>query len=274
MSITRDVVRYGQRALQYPEFAQNGIIDQRMQYRLDQILQGRKAELSPNHCDAILSGGRERKLVAFIQLLAKDQKIETGAIDGLWGPMTDFAYGSLVYLEEHGKLPDPWRDIPPNPANPNGWPVEKEADLVKFYGEVGTHLTSVDVPYTLKINWDVGQKVNRFTCHEKVASSVVRVLTKVKNHYGVERIAQLHLDLWGGCYNKRKKRGGTQWSTHAWGIAIDFDTERNKLEWGRDQAAFARPEYDRWWEFWEEEGWVSLGRVANYDWMHVQAARR
>jgi hypothetical protein len=47
----------------------------------------------------------------------------------------------------------------------------------------------------------------------------------------------------------------------------------NKLQWGRDRAAFASAEYDAWWRTWEAEGWVSLGRTRNYDWMHVQAAR-
>ena len=37
--------------------------------------------------------------------------------------------------------------------------------------------------------------------------------------------------------------------------------------------AFARPEYNMWWKLWEEEGWVSLERQRNFDWMHVQAAR-
>ena len=93
-------------------------------------------------------------------------------------------------------------------------------------------------------------------------------------HYGPDGVRELRLDRYGGCFNPRKKRGGTSWSTHAWAIALDFDPERNRLQWGRERAAFARPEYHRWWELWEEEGWVSLGRVANFDWMHVQAARR
>ncbi|MCF8078467.1 MAG: hypothetical protein K9K88_04215 [Desulfobacterales bacterium] len=45
------------------------------------------------------------------------------------------------------------------------------------------------------------------------------------------------------------------------------------LKWGRDRAHFARTEYDAWWRLWEEEGWVSLGRQRNFDWMHVQAAQ-
>ena len=68
-------------------------------------------------------------------------------------------------------------------------------------------------------------------------------------------------------------RGGTRLSTHAWGIAIDWDPERNQLKWGRDRAAFADAAYEPWWQAWESEGWVSLGRERNFDWMHVQAAR-
>ena len=49
--------------------------------------------------------------------------------------------------------------------------------------------------------------------------------------------------------------------------------ELNQLRWGKDKAAFARPEYARWFDLWEEEGALSLGRVRNYDWMHVQFAR-
>ncbi len=36
---------------------------------------------------------------------------------------------------------------------------------------------------------------------------------------------------------------------------------------------FAKAEYDAWWELWEKEGWINLGRTRNYDWMHVQATR-
>ena len=85
--------------------------------------------------------------------------------------------------------------------------------------------------------------------------------------------SETELDIYGGCYAPRKKRGGSTWSTHAWAIALDFDPDRNQLNWGRDKASFARPEYDDWWDCWEAEGWVSLGRERNFDWMHVQAAK-
>jgi hypothetical protein len=107
----------------------------------------------------------------------------------------------------------------------------------------------------------------------KVSESLERILHRVREEYGDEEIRRLRLNLYGGSYNVRRKRGGTSWSTHAWGIAMDWDPGNNKLKWGRDRATLAKPEYDTWWRIWEDEGWVSLGRESNYDWMHVQAAR-
>jgi hypothetical protein len=66
-------------------------------------------------------------------------------------------------------------------------------------------------------------------------------------------------------------RGGSQMSMHSWGIALDFDANRNQLRWSSAKAAFAQPEYDAWWAAWEREGWTSLGRTYDYDWMHVEA---
>ena len=68
-------------------------------------------------------------------------------------------------------------------------------------------------------------------------------------------------------------RGGSQWSMHSWGIAIDFDPDRNQMQWGRDKARLAKPDLETFWRIWEEEGAVSLGRTRNFDWMHVQFSR-
>jgi hypothetical protein len=213
--------------------------------------------------------------IAFIQTLCKQNGIETGKIDGKWGPQTDFAYGVLVDFLRTGTMPGPWRDEQPVPeVNPNNWPLESNDSLTHFYGEVGKNQVRLQLPYPHRIAWDKRIVVHSIFCHEKVKDSLNRVLTKVLEHYGLDEIKRLHLDIWGGCLNVRKKRGGSTWSTHSWGIALDYDPENNALRWGRDRAEFARPEYDKWWQFWEEEGWVSLGRTKNFDWMHVQAARK
>lgn len=215
----------------------------------------------------------ERKLVGFIQYIATLEGIDAGSIDGKWGPQTETAFDDLTYKLEHGNLPDPWRQEEFTGSDDGQWPLQNEAAMTAFYGEVGTNQGKANSPYPLKISWDLDKTVNRFTCHEKVASAIERTLQKVLDHYGLDEIQRLGLDVWGGALNVRKMRGGTKWSTHAWGTSIDWDPERNRLKWNKDKAELAKPEYDFWWECWEEEGAVSLGREQDRDWMHVQFAR-
>jgi hypothetical protein len=279
MYIPVNAIRIVQRHLEEGGFdpgAVDGELGPRTEAALDRALEARRGELSTAHeTEIVESDSRRRKLTAFLQLIATDAGIDAGKIDGFWGPQTDFAFSTLEYLEEFGELPHPWRDFDGPPGNPNGWPLEIEADMTAFYGEPGhPPLARVASPWTMRLSWDLSTKVSHIACHERVAGSLERVLGRVHDHYGPERIQELRLDRFGGCFNPRRKRGGTSWSTHAWAIALDFDPERNPLWWGRNQASFARPEYHAWWQAWEDEGWVSLGRVANFDWMHVQAARR
>ena len=278
MYIPVNAIRIAQRHLRDGGFEPgpvDGQLGPRTEAALDRALDARRDDLDPAHADGILGRSRRRKVTAYIQLLARDAGIDSGPIDGFWGPQTRFAFGELEYFEEFGVLPHPWRDFDGPRANPNGWPVETEDDLRAAYGVPGSPpLVRIDAPYPLRLAWDLGTTVSRIACHEKVAASLERVLTGVRDHYGLDALRDLRLDRYGGSFAARRKRGGTSWSTHAWGIALDFDPERNRLQWGRDRAAFAAPAYDRWWELWEEEGWVSLGRVANFDWMHIQAALR
>ena len=222
---------------------------------------------------------QKRQVIGYIQWLCTRDGINPGPIDGYMGPQTEYAAEQLKAKESSdddglwGKLFN-WRDdegadlVVPTTS----WPASNQEALTQYYGGVGSNQTKVTVPYPLRIAWQKTKKVTRFSCHEKVADSMVRVLERVQDHYG-DQISELGLDLWGGCLNVRKMRGGTKWSTHSWGIALDWDPERNRLRWKKDKANFAKPEYDVWWKLWEEEGWVSLGRARNYDWMHVQAAK-
>jgi len=218
---------------------------------------------------------KQRKVVAFIQLLARENNIETGPIDGYWGPQTSFAFESLQHLFDHGAMPNVWRPEDRPTVNPNGWPRQSTEALTAFYGEIGDNVqqSRAMLPYPHKLSWKKSTNITSFSCHVRVKESIEKVLSSVLEHYGMAEIQRLRLDIWGGCLSVRNKRGGSSPSAHSWGIAIDYDPERNQLKWGQDRAAFARPEYDKWWEFWEQEGWVSLGRERNFDWMHVQAAK-
>lgn len=153
------------------------------------------------------------------------------------------------------------------------WPRQSYDEMVKFYGLPGENQAKLALPYPVRLGWEPTRILNAITCHERVADSLTRVLTKVLGEYGQARITELHLDVFDGCLNVRKMRGGTQWSIHSWGAALDWDADRNTLKMGSNQATLDNPPYTPWWRFWEEEGWLSLGRARNYDWMHVQAAK-
>ncbi|MGD9726052.1 MAG: peptidoglycan-binding protein [Nitrospira sp.] len=153
----------------------------------------------------------------------------------------------------------------------NRWPRQK--DVPAFYGPVGKNQVKVPIPFKLWIAWDLRKSVQSMTVHQKVASSVARCYQAALDHYGAQKIADLDLDVWGGSLNVRKMRGGTSYSMHSWGIAIDTDPANNQLKWNHTKAKFARAEYKPWFEIWEAEGWLSLGRARDYDWMHVQAAQ-
>jgi hypothetical protein len=235
-------------------------------------LQRRVAELPAG---AIKLSAKRREVMLF-QLLCKDKAIDCDPVDGFWGPVTQEAYERLVHLLDRGTLPPMWRDDEPSDANPAGFPRDtgNQAAMQAFYGTPGAPLIKqVRVPWKLRLAWDKSQVVRNIGCHAKVAPSLERVLTKVHAHYGDTELKRLRLDLFGGCFAPRKKRGGSTWSTHAWAVALDWDPERNQLKWGRDRATLDARDYDFWWHAWEAEGWVSLGRSRNFDWMHVQAAR-
>lgn len=216
---------------------------------------------------------RERQAVLCLQIFCRDAGIEVGELDGGFGPQTEFAFAQLAHLVEHGHLPHSWRDDRLPEANPHGWPPERPAELSAFYGSPGANLVTASVPYPLRLAWQPESRVDHVVCNRRVRDSLRLVLENVLAHYGADGIRELRLDLYGGGFKERRKRGGSELSTHAWGIAFDFDPARNKLEWGRRHAAFARPEYDAWWHYWEDQGWTGQGRVNNYDWMHIQAAR-
>lgn len=208
----------------------------------------------------------ERKLVAVQQRILVEASIDTGDIDGFVGPATLHA----VELWQN-QLRDVVSTEDEVVHQPTVWP--RQSGVSAFYGKVGTRQKMLELPFPMRIAWNPSQMIRRFSVHERVHDSATRVFDAILAHYGLEEIQRLRLDFFGGCLNVRKMRGGSAYSMHSWGIAIDFDPERNQLRWGRDRASLAGPDYEKFWNLWEAEGWISLGRERNFDWMHVQAAR-
>lgn len=187
----------------------------------------------------------------------------SGKIDGRAGPDTQYA------IEQYQN----WlRNNDTTVLNNNSnWPTY--ANIQSFYGDPSTNHKTVVLPYPMRLAWDTRTQVTRTVINDRCADSFLRVLDSVLKTYGYDRIQSLRLDYFGGVYNNRPMRGGTRLSTHAYAAAIDIDPERNALRADARTASMAKPAYNKWWECWEAEGWVSLGRAKNYDWMHVQAVK-
>lgn len=209
---------------------------------------------------------KKRQLIALHQIMLHDANIQVGAIDGLLGELTKAGYEQWQNRN---------RDIDPSPQEVEHLPTmfPRYQDMEAFYGKIGENQTTLILPYPMKIAWNTKQTIRQFSIHEKCHDSAKRVFESSLEHYGLEGIKKLRLDYFGGCLNVRKMKGGSRWSVHSWGAAIDIDPIKNSLRMTSKQAQMAKPEYNKWWELWEAEGWISLGRERNYDWMHVQAAR-
>jgi hypothetical protein len=132
------------------------------------------------------------------------------------------------------------------------------------------YLVTIQLPYPMRIAWDTDTSVTRMRCHKLVADKFLAVFNEIHREYGYAKIKELGIDLFGGCFNFRRMRGGNDWSTHSWGIAIDLDPARNQLKETSKTARFARPEYKKMIDIFYKHGFISLGRERNFDWMHFQ----
>jgi hypothetical protein len=206
--------------------------------------------------------------VAVEQIMMRDLGFYTGAVDGISGPATQAGLEKWQdHLTFHVDSPNPAAGVPKAVV----WP--RQAEVERFFGKPGENQVRLKTPYPLYLDWALSEKLSGFQCHEKIHDAALRVLKRVLEHYGEAKIHELGLDQFGGCLNVRKMRNGSAWSMHAWGIAIDWDADRNQLRETSRTARMARPEYAPFLDLWEEEGFISLGRARNFDWMHVQAAR-
>lgn len=151
-----------------------------------------------------------------------------------------------------------------------------DEQIIKKYGvpnKTGKgYLTKITLPYPMYLNWQTKTYIKSFECHKLVADKFLAVFNDILAHYGLDRIKELQLDDFGGCFNYRLMRGGTKLSRHAWGIAIDLDPDRNLLRETKKTARFARPEYKPMIDIFYKHGFINYGVEYDYDFMHFEIA--
>lgn len=186
-------------------------------------------------------------------------------VDGIAGPQT---WGTLNGLR-------PTVAPTPAPAKPGAdaprFGAVTRAQAPKVFGAAGNPQAEAGrchLPFRHLLAWDTNQGIIQFRCHELLADVMAWVFAEAARHYGEDEYRRLRLDLWAGCFNARRVRGGNSWSIHAYGAAVDTDSARNGLHTHTSQASLARPEYDPWWKIVEASGGLSFGKRHGRDWMH------
>ena len=162
-------------------------------------------------------------------------------------------------------------------------------EIIKQFGNAGDrkNLTTIVSPFPLKLDWNTDVSTVKITVHKLAAESLEKILQEILDVYGLDRIEELGINEYAGCFNHRPMRGTEKrynrlmeagleedaskfLSLHSWAIAIDLDANRNKLKETKRTARFARPEYKEMIEIFYKHGWYSLGVEKDYDWMHFQ----
>lgn len=163
------------------------------------------------------------------------------------------------------------------------WP--RQAGVPAFFGaiELGPDglpterwqaraLTTLPLPYPMRLSWETQTTVRKITCHRAVASSLRDCLAGILAHYGsLEAVQAAGMDLYGGCYNFRPMRGSHVLSMHSYGIAIDLDPEHNPMgrKWCDGKGMMPLEVV----KIFEGAGWTWGGRwTTRPDAMHFQAA--
>jgi hypothetical protein len=146
--------------------------------------------------------------------------------------------------------------------------------LIAKYGKPtvdgAAYLTTIELPFPVRIAWDLDTKTTKMRCHKLVADKFKKVFEEILSAYGLEEIKRLEIDLFGGCFNFRKMRQGNDWSRHSWGVAIDLSPAKNGMNTPKSRAQFAKPEYKKMIDIFKKNGFEWGGDLWNKDCMHFQ----
>lgn len=219
----------------------------------------------------------DRQRVAAMQAALDRLGFEPGVADGLVGHNTLNALAAFHHRQTFGRplvIPR-LSDLPPAKPARSSLPRQSECDA--FYGvpgeEIRAQLVTFTLPYALRLDYDLGTSISRVTLHQKCAPSFGEAMTAVRAEYGHERQTALGLDRYAGGYMHRRMRGGSRWSMHAYGCAVDFYAAPNGLTTRCPRALFCGADYKPFLDIMEAHGWLPAGRLWGMDFMHFQQAR-
>ena len=137
------------------------------------------------------------------------------------------------------------------------------------------NIVEIDLPFPMRIAWDLSKTVHSIRVHVKVANSFKQAFSAiwskaryiVKQKHGFEHstefydtealklLRELNLDLFAGAFEFRKMKGSNSLSYHSYGIAVDIDSAHH----GQGNVTATFPE-------WYIECWTTQGFTWGGNW--------
>lgn len=172
------------------------------------------------------------------------------------------------------------------------WPKQSASAMNAFYGNPDVNrdgradrewekanLVEFIPPYQLYYPLERGKtvvargtKFKKLFIHKKCVKSLEIVMNRIKKEVSPADIEKYQLDVCGGTYNFRLKRGGSSLSIHSWAAAIDLSHLINRFgrAWSPRAELNMMPKVVV--RMFEDEGWTWGGLWSTPDGMHFQAA--
>ncbi|MFM8332749.1 MAG: M15 family metallopeptidase [Candidatus Methylumidiphilus sp.] len=96
------------------------------------------------------------------------------------------------------------------------------AQCLKKYGDPSHENNMIvwDVPATI----EKGKIPKRLYCNKDLVGPLEQAFNNIISRGLIDQ-----LESWDGCFNIRKKRGGTSSSLHSWGVAVDVNAASNQF---------------------------------------------
>ena len=81
------------------------------------------------------------------------------------------------------------------------------AEIIARYCHAGDerNLVLIELPNPMVYE---GKEVRRMRCHQQVAMRFLAIFKDILAHYGLQKIKELGIDRFGGCFKYQKIRGG------------------------------------------------------------------
>lgn len=162
-----------------------------------------------------------------VQVGLKKLGYDPGPLDGYDGRHTRAAFQASHKARFADHPAGPRRTVhlgyPPRPA-PTHAGKSKVFGKPGVKGGRGVPQAKLTPPFPMFYE---GKRISSIGCHKLIEAPLLAALTELLEVMGLAWIKKHRLNVYIGCYNPRKSRGGSSKSDHSWAIAIDLDPDNN-----------------------------------------------